>query len=258
MIKIKSKKLISCLIAFFVVILCASLLPYFRSPSLDTVKYPLKVFAFINREISAVIFYHRNFTENIRLRNENGLLRQGLNQAREYYLENQRLKGLLSFKAESPYRVIPCRVIGRDAASWSSVVIIDRGKSSGIKADMAVITSDGLAGRVIETGQFTSKAMLLNDPNMGVSALVQRSRQEGLVCGTWNNNLLVMRYLSSDADIKAGDVIVASGLSPLYPKGMLIGTVKEVGVDSSGLSLYAFINPQARLNALDEVLVVVR
>ena len=214
MIKIKSKKLISCLIAFLIVILSASLLPFFRSPSLDTFKYPLKAFAFINREIGAVVFYHRNFTENIKLKAENGLLRQGLNQARECYIENQRLKDLLSFKSEAPYRVIPCRVIGRDVASWSSVAMIDKGKSSGVKVDMAVITAAGLAGRVIEAGQLTCKVMLLNDPNMGVSALVQRSRQEGLVTGTWSNNLLVMRYLSSDADIKAGDVIIASGLSP--------------------------------------------
>jgi rod shape-determining protein MreC len=257
-IKIKSKKLISCLVAFFAVVLSASLLPYFRNSSLDTFKYPLKVFAFINREIRAIVFYHHNFTENIKLEKENGLLRQNLNQARELYLENQRLKGLLSFKAEAPYRVMPCRVIGRDMASWSSVAIIDKGKSSGLKPDMAVITSAGLAGRVIETGQFTSKVMLLNDPNMGVSALVQRSRQEGLVSGTWSNNLLVMRYLSSDADIKAGDVIIASGLSPLYPKGTLIGTVKEVGNEFSGLSLYAMIKPAVEFNALDEVLVVVK
>ncbi len=258
MIKLKSKKLISCLAAFVAVILIATLVPYFRATSIDTIKYPLKIFALINREIGAVIFYHHNYTENARLQKENGWLKQGLNQSREYYLENQRLKDLLAFKSQAPYRVIPSRVIGRDTASWSSVVMIDKGKSSGVKPDMAVITAAGLAGRVVESGQSSSKVMLLNDPNMGVSALVQRTRQEGLVSGTWGNNMLVMRYLSSDADIKEGDVIISSGMSPLYPKGMLIGTVKEVNREFSGLSLYALIKPQVQFNALDEVMVVVK
>jgi len=142
--------------------------------------------------------------------------------------------------------------------SWSSVVVIDRGKSSGVKPEMAVITSAGLAGKVIESGQSTSKVMLLNDPNMSVSAIIQRSRQEGLVCGSWNSNLLIMRYLSFDTDIKAGDVIIASGFSPVYPKGLLIGVVKEVGAELSGLSLYAMVKPQVQLNALEEVMVVVK
>jgi rod shape-determining protein MreC len=257
-IKLKSKKLTACLIFLFIALLTAALVPHFRSPFISILKYPLKVFSFINREIGAIVFYHRNYTQNIKLNKEIGILRQHLIQTQELYLENQRLKDILAFRQNSPHRFIACRVIGRDPASWSSMVVIDKGKDSGLKADMAVLTHAGLVGRVEQVGGSTSKVMLLNDPNMSVSAIVQRSRQEGLICGTWQSNSLIMRYLSADADIKSGDVVITSGLSPVYPKGILVGVVKDVGVEFSGLSLYATVIPMVQLSAIEEVLVVVK
>lgn len=258
MIKNKSKKLTACLVFLFLVLLAASLLPIFRNSFLDVLKIPLRIFSFINREIGAIVFYHRNFTENIRLQKEALMLRQHLIQSQELLLENQRLKDIVAFKGTSQYKVIVCRVIGRDPSSWSSVIIVDKGKKSGLKTDMAVITAAGLAGRIAQVGDTTSKIVLLNDPNMSVSAVIQRSRQEGLLCGTWHSNSLMMRYLSADADIKSGDVVMTSGLSPIYPKGILIGVVKDVVFEFSGLSLYAVVKPIAQLNALEEVMVVVR
>jgi len=211
----------------------------------------------IQRELSGIIFYHRNFVQNEKLKKEVDLLRNKLNTQEEIYQENLRLKELLSFKNKSSYKVIATRVIGRSLDSWSSSVIIDKGKRNGIKRGMTVINYSGLVGRVIDTQEFTSKILLISDPNFAVSAIVQRSRQEGLVSGTLGTHL-VMRYLPEKSDINIGDVIVTSGLNEAYPKGLLIGTVVDIGKEFSGLSRYAIIKPAVNLSNIEEVLIIVQ
>jgi rod shape-determining protein MreC len=121
---------------------------------------------------------------------------------------------------------------------------------------MPVVNYLGLVGRVIEVSGSASKIMLINDPNLSVSAIAQRSRQEGLVTGTLGNSL-VMKYLPADADIEISDTVVTSGFSSNYPKGILIGTVTSINTEFSGLSRYALIKPAAGLSGLEEVLIIV-
>ena len=203
-----------------------------------------------------MIFFHRNLNDNERLKKENDFLRYKLNGLNEIYLENLRLKNSLSFKQSSALKFISARVIARPADNWSTGLIINKGAVNGIRKGMAAVNYLGLAGRVVETTGSTSKIMLLSDPNLGVSSLVQRSRQEGLVCGTLGANLL-MKYLPEDADIKLNDVIVTSGLNDTYPKGLFIGTVIDVGKEFSGLSRYAVVKPAVSLSSIEEILIVV-
>ncbi len=242
-------------IVFFLLVLSAAI-SLLQKPSLGILKQPLGIFNFFRREAGGLIFYHHNYVENERLNQETDLLKQKINALNEIYLENQRLKKLISFKQQVPYKAVAAKVIGRSADSWSSVIIIDKGSFRGIKRGMAVITYLGLIGRVIETAEDASKVMLINDPNLSVSAIVQRSRQEGLVCGTLGNNL-IMKYLPQDADIQAQDLVVASGLSEGYQKGLLIGTVISVGNEFSGLSRYAIIKPAVNLSDIEEVLIII-
>ncbi len=234
----------------------AGLIPSSRTAILEIAKNPLIVLNLLRREIGGFIFYHRNYLENEKLKNENGLLKNRLNQTVEIGLENSRLKQLLSFKQKAPFRVIGARVIGRSADNWSSSLIIDKGEASGIRRGFVVISHLGLAGRIWETAKYTSKVLLINDPNFGVSAISQRSRQEGLVCGTLGNSL-VMKYLPVDSDIAVGDEIITSGLTEMYPKGLAIGKVIKVGKEFSGLSCYAIIKPAVNLSDLEEALVII-
>ena len=211
----------------------------------------------ITGEIKGIIFYHKNLVENQRLNNQIQLLQQKINLLQEAYLENSRLNDLIQFKKKLPYKVIAVKVIGRSPDNWSSMVIIDKGSSSGIKRDLVVLSYLGLLGRVIEASSSTAKVMLINDPNMAVSAIVQRSRQEGLISGTLGSSL-VMRYLPKDCDIKVSDVVITSGLTENYPKGLLIGRVTDVGEEFSGLSRYAIVRPAVNLATIEEVLVVVK
>jgi len=210
----------------------------------------------MTREAGGIIFYHHNMAQNERLRKEINFLKQKLNTTSEVYLENKRLKSLVSFKQKTPYRVVPARVIGRSADNWSSIVIIDKGSYNGIRRGFVAINYLGLVGRVIEVGDTASKIMLINDPSIGVSSVVQRSRQEGLVSGTLGRSL-IMKYLPKDADIQPSDTIVTSGLTSAYPKGLLIGTVVSIGEEFSGLSRYAIIMPAVNLSSIEEVLIII-
>lgn len=238
-------------------LLLSSLAPQFQTPLLDTLKYPLSLLTLIRREIGGMIFYHRNFLQNERFKKEIALLRHKLNTAEELYLENKRLTNLLSFKETTPYKILAAGVIGRSADNWSAMLIINKGRYNGIKSGMVAINHLGLVGRVMENTTSTSKIMLINDPNFSVSALIQRSRQEGLVSGTLGN-LLVMRYLPKEADIQLSDTVLTSGLTPLYPKGLLIGKVVDIGVEFSGLTHYALIKPAVDLSTIEEVLIIVQ
>lgn len=257
MFKFKKKSLVYCAIFVLLLLLLSSLVPALKTPVLNILKYPLSLISFVRGEIGGIIFYHRNLIQNEKLKKEIDLLRQKLNRADEFYQENVRLKNLLSFKQKSSYKLIAARVVGGSVDSWSSLVIIDKGRYSGIKRGMVAINYLGLLGRVIETTESASKIMLINDPNFGVSAIVQRSRQEGLISGTLGGSL-IMKYLPKDADIQISDVIITSGLTPIYPKGLLIGKVLTLGEELSGLTRYAIIKPAVNLSNIEEVLIIIQ
>jgi rod shape-determining protein MreC len=255
--KFSRKNLISVVVFFLLLILLSSIIPTLRNPLLNILEYPLKLFTLLTREAKGIIFYHRNLIQYERFKKEIDLLKQRLNAANEVYLENKRLKNLLSFKQKSQFKVIAARVIARSPDSWSSIMIIDKGSHHGIKPGMVVISYLGLVGRVVENTEFTSKIMLINDSNLSVSCLVQRSRQEGLVSGTLGSSL-IMKYLPKECDIKISDLIVTSGLSSSYPKGLIVGTVVDIAEEFSGLSRYAIIKPAVNLSDIEEALVIIQ
>lgn len=255
MFKITRKNLIYLAGSIVGIFLLSSFVPSVRPLTLNILKSPLSLLRLINREIGGVIFYHRNMAERERLRKQVDFLRQKVNSLTEVYLENKRLSSLLSLKQKSPYKAIAARVIARSPDSWSCAVVIDKGSLSGIRQAAVAITYLGLAGRVTETSTLTSKVMLINDPHLSISAIVQRSRQEGLISGTLGSSL-IMRYLPKDADIKINDLIITSGLTENFPKGLLIGTVTDVGDEFSGLSRYAIVKPAVNLSNVEEVLII--
>lgn len=253
--KTKKKSLIYYALLFCLFSLLSLLIPAVRSPFLNILKNPLEILTLIKREVGGIIFYHSNLLQNEKLKKEIDSLRAKLIHLDELLLESKRLNNLLSLKEKSSYKVVAARVIGRSPDNWSSLIIINKGRYSGIRKGLVAVTHLGLIGRVIETTESTSKIMLMNDPNFAVSALVGRSRQEGLVSGTLGNSL-IMRYLPRDCDIKLSDVIITSGLTQVYPKGLSIGRVVEIGEEFSGLSRYAIVKPTVDLSNLEEVLVI--
>ena len=217
---------------------------------------PLYLCAMIGKEVNGIVFYHRNYVERDRLARRIDHLNSKFVAMYELSAENIRLTNILSLKQQLPYRVLAARVIGRDPSNWSSTVIINKGASAGIKKGAAAASFLGLAGRVIDVQPDTATVTLINDPSVSVSARILRSRQEGLASGSLGGTLL-LKLLPRDCDIIKGDVIVTSGLTRVYPKGVLIGTVSAIVKDFSGLSMYAVIDPAVDLASLEEVLIIV-
>ncbi len=256
MFKISRKTLIGFIIFSCTLLLISNTLSCLKKSAQNVLAPQLSFLDLLKREFSGIIFYHRNMIQAEKLNAGVGALRWQMLDLKELNQENIRLKELLNFKQKSSLFLVPARVIARSPDVWSCSVVIDKGKNSRIKIGMAVINLQGLVGRVVECTENSSKVLLINDPSQGISAVVQRSRQEGLVNGTLGTNL-IMRYLPEDAQITEGDIIITSELSQFYPKGLLIGKVINIGGDFSGLNRFAQIKPAAGLSSIEEVLVVI-
>lgn len=196
------------------------------------------------------------------LRRENRLLREELIQLqlqnaelRESIQENIRLRQLFGFKRRKEFTYLPAEVIAHDAGRVLNGIVIDIGWRDGVRSYMAVVTSEGLAGRVIDAGPISSLVQLLTDRNCRVSSIVQRSRVKGTVAGQPQNELDLR--LSLRADIRIGDVVVSSGLGGTFPPGLLIGNVDGVRIEETGIFKQVSISPLVDFNRLEEVFVIV-
>ena len=202
------------------------------------------------------------FAEARYLSEENLLLKQrlaGLSVAlarmKELALENERLRSLLDFKKSTPYKTIAARVIARDSTDWRRAIIISKGATHGIKTAMPCATTKGLIGSVVEVGPTSSKVMLINDPNSRVGVIVEPSRESGVLTGSLEGLSKVI-YLSLDAKIEKGNGVLTAGFSHLFPKGLAVGEVTEVGVERTGLYKYAVVDPFEDMNKIEEVICI--
>jgi rod shape-determining protein MreC len=195
--------------------------------------------------------------ENARLREENAALRQENARLRPDAQETARLRALLQFKDQQPYRTLAAHVIGRDPDRWFSTVLVDRGAADGVSHNDPVVTSDGLVGHVIETGGGWSRVLLIQDPRSAVGVIVERSREAGVAEGR-GQPLLRVTYLSRDADIRPGDAVATSGLGRIYPRGVSVGTIVSVANSAGSLFQEATVRPAADLDHLEDVLIILR
>ncbi|HLB05930.1 MAG TPA: rod shape-determining protein MreC [Thermodesulfobacteriota bacterium] len=193
--------------------------------------------------------------ENLMLKKEAAELREGLNTFREAVQENQRLKELLSFKEGTGYRVVTARVIGISPASFSKTITIGKGSSDGVAKGMAVVTNDGVVGRVLSSSSNASKVLLITDRNSDVDAVAQRSRDRGIAEGE-DSGLLQLKYFPRSADALEGDLIVTSGIGGVFQKGLVIGSISRLDKDIGGIFQYAEIRPSVNFSKLEEVLVI--
>ena len=150
------------------------------------------------------------------LREEINRLKAEITELEEERLENQRLRRLLAFKERKPFEEllsgsVGAKVVGREPTNWYRIVTIDKGRNEGVQKGMPVITAEGIVGWISEVAEDVSHVKLILDGTASVGALVQRSRENGVVRGN-GTNLCEMVYLPPRADIKKDDLIISSGL----------------------------------------------
>lgn len=171
--------------------------------------------------------------------------------------ENRRLRALLGFRSPVPGRLVGARVVGRNADNWLSRVVIDQGARAGVCRDAAVLTEEGLVGRISSPGTYQSVVTLLSDPGSAVAAMVARTHDAGVCYGQVGTGLLCMRFFSREAQVAPGDEVVTSGLGGVFPPHLVIGTVVETYRGDYGLVQYATVRPAADPRRIWEVLVLV-
>jgi len=219
----------------------------------------LKAAAFVKAQVrsvtSSLATRDALLSENKILKEKVDRLNSALNKLKETSAENQRLAGLLEFKKKGDYDVIPARVIGRDPANWYESVFIDKGTASGAGVDMPVVTAEGLVGKIVEASLNSSKVLLIIDKNSRVGAMVQSSRDYGIIEGA-SSGVCRLNYLSRNAIVNISDDVVSSGLGAVYPKGLMIGKIVKVGIDDFSLNKYAEVEPVCDFSKLEEVLIL--
>jgi rod shape-determining protein MreC len=195
--------------------------------------------------------------ENENLREEIQALRGENNRLVEENLRHQRLSDLLQVQKKAKEPMLLANVVGHDSTTWSNVLVVDRGTEEKVGKKMVVVSADGLVGHVIQTSPKASKVLLLTDFRHSVDALIQRTRDRGVVAGR-DRYTCLMNYIPLEADVKVGDRVITSGMGGLFPKGLVIGTVIHVTKRKADLYQEALVKPSADLMRLEEVFVIVK
>lgn len=188
-------------------------------------------------------------------------MEQKLRQTEDIAAENVELRELLGLELRKRnFQYISATIVSREASGWANTMMLSKGTEAGIEKNMPVISSAGyLVGVISETGAGWSRVMTVIDPDFGAGAKIYRTGQWSVAEGEWSlmqDNQLKLRYLSSDADVQNGDLILTSGEGGIFPSDLPIGTVVAFRDEISGQDSYAVIQPKAEMGDLTGLFVV--
>ena len=192
--------------------------------------------------------------ENETLRQENDALKLQLDQLQSKAAEADRLATLLNFRRlNRDVPMLGARVIGASADAGSQTIFVDRGEQDGIRRNMAVITPDGVVGKVSEAFSNSAQVLLVTDKDSGLGAMLADSRIQRPVGGT-GEQMLQLKYVTSDDTVNVGERVVTSGMDRIFPKDLPVGMVAEVKPGNPFKQIR--VRPAANLERLEEVLVL--
>ena len=236
-----------------------------QSSILGAITTPLqRLAASVSNGISDFFEAQRQVEE---LEKENNELRQRIQEMTsdlidydQYKLDNEFYSEFLGIKEKHPdYQFQPATVISRDPANAFYSFTIDRGTLDGISPHAPVITADGLVGYISEAGPSFSTVITVVDPSLKVGAMDSRTRDIGMVSGNVSESYdsqCRMSYLSRSSSVSVGDLIITSGSGGIFPQGLLIGTVSELGRETTDISMFAVIDPVVDFESLRDVMVI--
>ena len=172
--------------------------------------------------------------------------------------ETQRLRTLLDFKNQLAFQTVAAEVIASSPGEDSNIpsaIFIDKGSDSGLTNDLAVITPEGVVGKILAIFPHSAQVLLVTDPSSGVGVTLAQSRVQGILKGGSNSDC-DLHYVMNEEVVSRGEAVVTSGLDQVYPKGLPVGTVVNVGDGN----IYKTINvkPSVDLNRLEMLLVVLK
>ena len=206
--------------------------------------------------------FFSDYIDLVGVREENDRLKRSLAQLQaerthlvELEVENHHLSDLLELREALAVPGVAARVIGGDATGLSRTLLLSQGSSVGLHPEMAVLSTDGVVGKLITVSPNASRVLLVSDRNSGLDAVDQRSRARGIAAGVTDDGL-IMKYVDRTGDVKPGDAIITSGMDGIFPGGLLVGQVVRVSQEGPGLFLNIEIKPAVDFSKLEELLVL--
>lgn len=199
--------------------------------------------------------------ENRDLATQNRELRATNQMLRDMEAENNKLRDALTYAQHSAFRLIPARVITRDASTWWNTIKINRGFEDGVETDQPVLTDKGLVGKTTTVAKNECIVLLVTDETCKVAAKVEGTREQGILSGmrvtdSTGSGEMQMNFLTKTANLQEGQKIYSAGVSGgVFPSGILAGTVKSFR--TRALDGQAIVEPAVDLSSVEDVFVVV-
>lgn len=194
--------------------------------------------------------------QNRELKDEVVRLRREQAEFAEDAAQGRRLQALLAFKQHYVTSTVAAQVIGTSGSDSSQVLYLDKGSADGLKPDQAVITPDGIVGKIRDVFPHTAQLLLISDPSWGAGIMLASSRIRAISRGGANGTVQI-NNLTSDPRIKPGEQVVTSGGDQIFPRGLPVGVIQSIAPDPQHQPYTAItVKPWANLLRLEEVLVI--
>lgn len=209
------------------------------------------------------IYLWQNYANLRHVRQQNDELQRTIDRLRleqaalmEDAKQGERLQAMLDFQHRYIYSTLPAQVIGSSGSDQSRVFYLDKGSNQGLKPDMAVITADGIVGKVRDVFASTAQVLAINDQSSGAGVILETTRTRGILTGNAAGLLEVVGILADDR-IKPGEKVLTAGGDRVFPRGLPVGVVAKVIRDPDrDAFIDVIVKPYAHLDRLDEVLVI--
>ena len=204
-----------------------------------------------------------NYIDLRNVRQQNQQLQQELTRMRieqagiaEDALEGRRLQALLGFREKYVASTVPAQVIGTSGSEQSRILTIDKGSRDGLKPDMAVITPDGIVGKLRDVFPNTAQVLEIDDQTSGAGVLLASTRIRAILRGSLTGRVMI-NNLTADSRIKPGEPVITSGGDQIYPRGLPVGTIESIAPDPEHQPYMAIVvRPAVNLARVEEVLVI--
>jgi rod shape-determining protein MreC len=216
------------------------------APVLGVLSRPVEAAQAVVGEARALLDLHG---ENAALREENRRLRDWQTAARRLEQENASLKALLALRPEPRTTVVAARVIADGGGPFVRTLVIDAGTEAGVEDGHVVVDGAGVVGRITAVGRSSSRVLLLTDLNSRIPVRIEGTRQRAVLAGD-NSDRPRLAFLPATVKVRPGDRLVTSGDGGLFPAGLPIGVVENVGTD--GIR----VRPWSSLEAMELIRVV--
>ncbi len=205
------------------------------APLVDALSAPAAFVETVNEKIDHLVFLYQ---DNARLREENKRLLQWQSVARQLEVENASLRELTDLPAPTQFAFTTARVVGAAGHTYNNRLVLDAGERHGVRQQEAVVSNDGVVGRVVNTGFRTSQVLAITDINSRIPVIAETSRDKAILAGD-NSATPGMMYLPEETSIAVGERIVTTDDGGVFPAGLIVGEVASIDGNNVRITPYA-------------------